>query len=71
MKDAAPFDGRELRAQRVRHGLLQRDLARELGVPRQRIGDWELELRPPTHAQLAALMYFFEALDQSAAGGRR
>ncbi len=71
MEDAAPFDGRELRAQRARRGLLQRQLARELGVPRQRIGDWELGLRPPTNAQLAALVQFFERLDESAAGERR
>lgn len=34
--------GAEIRAYRIHRGLTQKNLARELGVSQQTIGDWEL-----------------------------
>ena len=52
--------GRDLAAERVRRGLLQRDIAARLGVTARRIGTIEAAWRP----SLTAVARYLAALDQ-------
>ena len=48
--------GKSIRTLRALLDLRQRDLARMLGVPAQRVSDWELGLRFPTAHQAHRLV---------------
>ncbi|MGO9179317.1 MAG: helix-turn-helix domain-containing protein [Candidatus Limnocylindrales bacterium] len=52
--------GRDLAAERVRRGLLQRDIAARLGVSRRRIGAIETAWRPSA----AAVQRYLGALER-------
>jgi len=60
-KPPGPFwRGRDLAAERVRRGLLQRDIAARLGVTARRIGTIEAAWRPSR----TAVARYLAALDQ-------
>lgn len=60
------LDGLRLRVARVARRMRQRDLAQLVGVPPQRISDWETGLRRPTPQQLENLRRILEASCPSA-----
>lgn len=57
---AASALGTVLRSRRVELGLSQTDLGSDLGVPQNRISDWELGYRVPT---VESLIRISKALD--------
>lgn len=55
------LDGGDIRVIRVMARLKQRELAALVGVPRQRVSEWELGLRRPTREQRVKLMFVLDA----------
>ncbi|MFP5289325.1 MAG: helix-turn-helix transcriptional regulator [Thermoanaerobaculia bacterium] len=52
--------GRRIIRTRIRRGWTQAELARRLGVPRERLGKWERGLNAPSLEDLAALSEVLE-----------